>query len=157
MQEFSYYHSPLGGLEIVTGDNVIQSLRFTKLCQVSNIEDLSDISRLCHRQLDEYFNGTRKTFALPSIVEKNEGKFHEKVWSIMKTIPYGECWSYQELAKMAGSQKAARAVGTACNRNPIAIIVPCHRVLGSSGKLVGYAGGLDKKRWLLEHEGWKAP
>jgi len=102
------------------------------------------------KQLDEYFSKKRKIFELP--LSLNGTEFQVKVWKALQTIPYGETWSYGELAKVVGNSKASRAVGMANNKNPIAIIIPCHRVIGADGSLTGYAGGLDIKKVLLELE-----
>ncbi len=99
---------------------------------------------------DEYFAGGRKDFDLPLCPRGTE--FQKKVWSALREIPYGETRAYGEIAAAVGNPKAARAVGMANNRNPISVIVPCHRVIGSDGKLVGYGGGLDIKEFLLDLE-----
>ncbi len=102
------------------------------------------------KQLEEYFEGKRKVFDLPL---KQEGtEFQKKVWEALEKIPYGETRTYKEIAKMVGNEKASRAVGMANNKNNIPIIIPCHRVIGSNGKLVGYALGLDMKKYLLDLE-----
>jgi methylated-DNA-[protein]-cysteine S-methyltransferase len=101
-------------------------------------------------QLDAYFAGSLTDFDVDLHMDGSE--FHLKVWSALRDIPYGETWSYGELAHHIGSPGAARAVGSANGRNPVAIIVPCHRVIGASGSLTGYGGGLDRKRELLELE-----
>jgi methylated-DNA-[protein]-cysteine S-methyltransferase len=103
------------------------------------------------RQLREYFAGTRQTFDLP-LAPRGSG-FQELVWQTLLKIPFGETWSYGQLAKHIGRPSASRAVGTANGANPISIIVPCHRVIGANGTLTGYGGGLPAKRWLLAHEG----
>ncbi len=101
-------------------------------------------------ELEEYFDGKRKEFDLPL---KQEGtEFQKKVWNALSKIPYGETRTYKEIAKMIGNEKASRAVGMANNKNNIPIIIPCHRVIGSNGKLVGYALGLDMKQYLLDLE-----
>lgn len=101
-------------------------------------------------ELEEYFEGKRKEFDLPL---KQEGtEFQKKVWNALSKIPYGETRTYKEIAKMIGNEKASRAVGMANNKNNIPIIIPCHRVIGSNGKLVGYALGLDMKQYLLDLE-----
>lgn len=102
------------------------------------------------KQLTEYENGTRKVFELPLHLKGTE--FQKQVWNALLEIPYGETRSYQEIAIRIGKPKALRAVGGACNRNPIGIIVPCHRVIGKNGSLTGYAGGLSYKELLLKHE-----
>ena len=103
-----------------------------------------------HRQLDEYFAGTRTTFDVP--LDAVGTDFQQQAWSALRTIPFGETVSYGEQAERMGDRNKARAVGAANGRNPISIIVPCHRVVGSTGSLTGFAGGLDAKQWLLAHE-----
>ena len=103
------------------------------------------------RQLTEYFSGRRREFDLPLAPAGTE--FQRAVWTALRAIPYGETISYGELARRLGRPRAARAVGTANGRNPIPIVIPCHRVVGADGSLVGYGGGLDIKRRLLELEG----
>ncbi len=102
------------------------------------------------KQLDEFFNGRRKSFNLPLLLEGTD--FQKSVWKALLTIPFGETRSYKEIAIQVGNPKAARAVGMANNRNPISIIVPCHRVIGSNGSLIGYGGGLSIKNYLLNIE-----
>lgn len=101
-------------------------------------------------QLEQYFAGDRRSFALS--LEPEGTEFQRAVWKALAAIPFGETRSYGEIAVAVGRPKAARAVGMANNRNPIAVIVPCHRVIGAGGALVGYAGGLERKTWLLDHE-----
>jgi methylated-DNA-[protein]-cysteine S-methyltransferase len=103
------------------------------------------------RQLQEYFAGNRRDFDLPLRLSGTE--FQQRVWRALTEIPYGETWSYGELAKRIGNPNASRAVGLANGRNPIAILVPCHRVIGADGSLTGYGGGVSRKQWLLAHEG----
>ncbi|HMK87059.1 MAG TPA: methylated-DNA--[protein]-cysteine S-methyltransferase [Steroidobacteraceae bacterium] len=102
------------------------------------------------RQLREYFEGSRREFDLPLSFRGTE--FQERVWRSLMSIPYGETWSYRELAGRIGNPSASRAVGLANGRNPIPIVVPCHRVIGADGSLTGYGGGLQRKQWLLAHE-----
>jgi len=113
-------------------------------------EKLSSLLQEASKQLQEYLDGKRKAFSLP--LEAKGTPFQKRVWKELQRIPYGECISYGELAKRIGNPKAARAVGMANHNNPIGIIIPCHRVIGKNGKLVGYAGGMDKKAYLLELE-----
>jgi methylated-DNA-[protein]-cysteine S-methyltransferase len=103
------------------------------------------------KQLKEYFAGSRTTFDLP--LEPSGTDFQLSVWELLRKIPYGVTTSYGELARRLGEPKASRAVGAANGANPIPIIVPCHRVVGSKGELTGFGGGIERKRWLLEHEG----
>lgn len=102
------------------------------------------------KQLEEYFNGVRKDFDLP--LDTKGTPFQEAVWQALRTIPYGKTASYKDIAVAIGNPKAVRAVGGANNRNPISIITPCHRVIGITGKLVGYGGGMDAKEYLLRME-----
>jgi methylated-DNA-[protein]-cysteine S-methyltransferase len=102
-------------------------------------------------QLNEYFAGQRTTFDLP--LEAMGSVFEHRVWKALRSIPYGTTTSYGDLAKRLGDPSATRAVGSANGKNPIPIIIPCHRVVGANGDLTGFGGGLDRKRWLLEHEG----
>jgi methylated-DNA-[protein]-cysteine S-methyltransferase len=103
------------------------------------------------RQLSEYFAGARHSFDLPLRLEGTV--FQQRVWHALTEIPYGETWSYGQLARRIGNPNASRAVGLANGRNPISIVVPCHRVIGADGSLTGYGGGLARKQWLLAHEG----
>jgi methylated-DNA-[protein]-cysteine S-methyltransferase len=102
------------------------------------------------QQLEEYFRGDRQTFDLP--LAPAGTTFQQQVWQQLRQIPFGQTWSYGDLAQAIGQPSAARAVGAANGRNPISIIVPCHRVIASNSKLTGYAGGVDRKQWLLNHE-----
>jgi methylated-DNA-[protein]-cysteine S-methyltransferase len=107
------------------------------------------------RQLQAYFAGERREFDLPLAPYGSD--FQRRVWNALLEIPYGETISYLELARRLGDPRAVRAVGSANGRNPISIIIPCHRVIGADGSLVGYGGGLERKRWLLRHEAAYAP
>ncbi len=111
----------------------------------------AEVLARAREQLEEYFARTRTTFDLP--LEALGSAFEHRVWNALRQIPYGTTTSYGALAKRLGDKHATRAVGLANGKNPIPIIVPCHRVVGSKGELTGYGGGLDTKRWLLEHEG----
>ncbi|MDD2693593.1 MAG: methylated-DNA--[protein]-cysteine S-methyltransferase [Candidatus Gracilibacteria bacterium] len=102
------------------------------------------------KELSEYFAGIRKTFSIP--LEFYGTDFQEKSWQALRMIPYGETRNYLEQATMIGNPKAVRAIGGANHRNPIIIIIPCHRVIGKNKSLTGYAGGIERKKWLLEHE-----
>ena len=105
---------------------------------------------LARRQLDEYFEGTRQVFALPLAAPGTS--LQKQVWKTLGEIPYGETRSYGAIAKHLGKPKASRAIGAANGRNPISIIVPCHRVIGANGSLTGFGGGIGRKQWLLAHE-----
>jgi methylated-DNA-[protein]-cysteine S-methyltransferase len=106
------------------------------------------------RQLKEYFTGKRKNFELPLKLEGTE--FQKRVWGQLTKIPFGETWRYGQLAKRLDNPNGSRAVGLANGRNPIAVIVPCHRVIGADGSMTGFGGGIPRKQWLLAHEGLPA-
>ena len=148
----AYYESEPGLIEITAGETGIITLYFTK--KKSNLKSDSKSFPVhlkdCIRQLDEYFKGKRMTFDLPLIISGTD--FQKKVWNELKKIPFGKTASYKEIALKAGNIKAVRAIGNANNKNKIAVIIPCHRVIGSDGKLSGYVGGVKRKKWLLEHE-----
>ena len=148
--EIAYYNSPIGTLEIKGDVNGIQSVLFIDE-DVEEIKNSSEVLQNCITQLDEYFSGTRKEFELHLNIKAT--KFQEKVWKALLHIPFGKTRSYLEQAKALGDVKAIRAVASANGKNPIAIIIPCHRIIGSDGSLTGYAGGIHRKKWLLEHEG----
>jgi len=105
----------------------------------------------CKQQLQEYFDGKRETFDLP--LDQQGTAFQRSIWNSLLKIPFGQAVSYRDIADMVNNRKAVRAVGAANGKNPIAIIVPCHRVIGADRTLTGYAGGLERKAWLLKHEG----
>ena len=110
----------------------------------------NEMTKLCKKQLEEYYSGNRMIFELPMNLKGTE--FQQKVWKELCKIPYGKTITYKEIARNIGNEKAVRAVGTAIGKNPIAIVIPCHRVIGSNGLLTGYAYGIDKKEQLLNLE-----
>lgn len=148
----SYYDSPLGKIKIEEQDSYIVGINFVNdkdlINKEINIEKENNIIAKCKVQLDEYFKGNRKEFDLEIKFIKGT-EFQKNVWSELRKIPYGETISYKTLAERIGNPKACRAVGGANNKNPIGIIVPCHRVIGANGKMIGYAEGVDKKEFLL--------
>ena len=148
----TYYHSPVGLLKISGTDDYISEVTFHDTSQKAegNKKHLPPMVINCVEQLIQYFNGERKIFELP--LNQTGTPFQQDVWSILTQIPFGKTISYLDLARKTGDAKATRAVANANGRNNIAIIVPCHRVIGSSGELTGYAGGLWRKKWLLEME-----
>lgn len=150
MKTIYYYKSPIGILKLVCTNDALISVDFVQKCE-KNSAKLTDIMLTCKDQLDKYFKGEVKEFDIPLAFERGT-EFQRSVWEALCTIPFGETRSYKDIATYIGNPKAVRAVGGANNKNPIGIIVPCHRVIGSNGKLVGYASGLDKKEWLLTHE-----
>ncbi len=147
-----YYQSPLGMLEIKANSDALVSVQFLSEEVVRTIgEIMSPLVEETIRQLRAYFEGTLKQFDLP--LEFIGTEFQQKVWKELTKISFGQTVSYGRLADLLGSRQLVRAVGSANGKNPIGIIVPCHRVIGNQGDLVGYAGGLWRKQWLLEHEG----
>jgi len=145
----TYYKAPFGWMKIAASDIGIAELLFAGSPAKQKGENIFFSESI--KQLDEYFNKKRTTFSVPLALQGTD--FQKKVWNELLKIPFGETISYMQLAINLGDKKSIRAAGTANGKNPVAIIVPCHRVIGSNGDLVGYGGGLDKKKWLLEHEG----
>jgi methylated-DNA-[protein]-cysteine S-methyltransferase len=152
METIHYYQSPIGCLELTADDKALKSLGFlNKTACESESKTVSNavIQQTC-KQLDEYFAGKRKVFELPLCPEGTP--FQQKVWEALLQIPYGETISYAQLAQSIDNPKACRAVGSANGKNPIAIIIPCHRVINAGGKLGGYSYGLEIKKRLLDLE-----
>ena len=145
------FPSPVGALRILEHADELVGLYLPDRTTESGVERSTPVLVETARQLGEYFGGTRRLFDLP-IAPRGTG-FQERVWRVLVSIPFGVTWSYGELARAIGRPAASRAVGSANSKNPISIIVPCHRVIGANGTLTGYAGGLPMKKWLLEHEG----
>ena len=147
--QVAYYKSPIGMLEITgTGEQLISVLFIDSIQEQAS--EQTPLLNKCVQQLEEYFDHKRQKFDLPL---SPLGTFFQKlVWEKLLEIPYGRTSSYLEIARRIGNPKSIRAVGGANGKNPIVIIVPCHRVLGASGKLIGYGGGLWRKEWLLKHE-----
>ena len=161
MNIFCYVESPIGRLMLTSDGTALTGLYMnlyrnkpTKLptlkddwLQNATIDPLPAVAR----QLKEYFAGTRRAFDLPLSAAGTD--FQKQVWRELTKIPFGQTRSYGQLAKRLGNPNGSRAVGLANGRNPIAIIVPCHRVIGADGSLTGFGGGIDRKQWLLTHEG----
>jgi methylated-DNA-[protein]-cysteine S-methyltransferase len=147
--ESAYIRTPLG-LSIIEGDE--QGLNAIRVLDGDEgfTEVIPEVLEDAVYQLREYFEGKRKVFSLTLNPEGTE--FQKKVWKALLDIPFGKTISYLELAKLLGDVKAIRAVAAANGKNPLWIVVPCHRVIGSDGSLTGYAGGLPRKKWLLAHE-----
>lgn len=143
-----YYSSPIGWIEIETSEKVILSIIFVDERKPQTEQPEIMINAIS--QLDEYFKGVRLQFELTC--EINGTEFQEKAWNQLLEIPYGKITSYYEMAKRVGNEKATRAIGNANGKNKISIVYPCHRVIGKDGSLTGYAGGVERKKWLLEHE-----
>lgn len=145
-----YYDSPIGMLEIKEVDGAIVAINFIDKDLLEK-ETLSDEIKKCKNELQEYFNGDRRDFTVKIDFLKGTD-FQRSVWKALRNIEYGKTVSYKDIAENIGNSKAVRAVGGANNKNPIMIIVPCHRVIGKNGKLTGYAGGLDAKEYLINLE-----
>nr|WP_026293851.1 methylated-DNA--[protein]-cysteine S-methyltransferase [Saccharibacillus kuerlensis] len=166
-----FYNSPLGELLIEGTTEAVSTILFTDTTMPEGwpaVHPFPDASaseihpsdppeskipealRLCRRQLVEYFRGQRREFDFPYTFDGT--LFQRAVWSELSGVPYAEFRSYKDLAVAIGSQRAVRAVGAANGRNKLSIVLPCHRIVGASGKLTGYAGGLWRKEWLLQHE-----
>ena len=146
--EKSYYKSPIGTLEIISENNKLVSLKLVDCCEKTSVETvfIKDIKK----QLDEYFSEKRTTFNIN--INPAGTDFQKLVWKELQKIPYGKTKSYSEIAKAIGNKNAQRAVGSACNKNPIMIIIPCHRVISKNNNLGGYAYGSKIKQKLLNIE-----
>ncbi|GAA3894995.1 methylated-DNA--[protein]-cysteine S-methyltransferase [Halomonas cibimaris] len=144
--------SPLGRLTLTADASGITRVDFSRglARALANTPRSHVLLERCKQQLAEYFAGTRREFDLPLAAEGTA--FQQAVWRQLQAIPYGETRTYGEIAAALGKPTAARAVGMANGKNPLAIIVPCHRVVGAGGRLTGYSGGLARKQWLLAHE-----
>ena len=152
---YTYYQSPLGEIALTANDQGLKTLTFIDskkefVVPEDYLHNPEKFTQVC-KQLTEYFTGNREVFDLP--LAATGTPFQQKVWQALCTIKQGETKTYAWLAKQINNEKAVRAVGSANGANPIALIVPCHRVIGSDGKLTGYAGGLALKAKLLMHEG----
>ena len=148
----TYYHSPVGLLKISGTEDYISEVSFHDTSQ-KNPNHKKHIPHLliqCVEQLIQYFNGQRRVFELP--INQTGTHFQQEVWNELAAIPFGKTISYLQLAIKTGDPKATRAVANANGKNNVAIIIPCHRVIGADKTLVGYGGGLWRKKWLLEHE-----
>ena len=149
MKHYYTYKTIVGNITITEEDNHIIMIKFKEDSEDAVKKETSLIKEVI-KQLSQYFDGKREEFDLPL---KSVGTdFQQRVWAALQRIPYGQVWSYKRLAQEIGNPKACRAVGMANNKNPISIVVPCHRVIGSNGSLVGYASGIENKRYLLNLE-----
>jgi methylated-DNA-[protein]-cysteine S-methyltransferase len=153
---YQYLETPIGRLRLVSQGEHLVGIEFEGQQRTPEGEEMSDpILAACAAQLREYFAGRRRTFSLPLAPEGTP--FQRAVWHALETIPFGELRSYREVAEAIGKPTAVRAVGAANGRNPLPIVVPCHRVVGSDGSLTGFAGGVEIKRQLLVLEGCRPP
>lgn len=152
MKAECYLKTPVGMLCIEEESEAITAVYVDKECEegVECKEPRTELLKRAKTQLEEYFNGMRRDFELP--IRMRGTQFQQKVWNALCTIPYGETRSYGDIAKQIGNPKACRAVGGANNKNHILIVVPCHRVIGADGSLVGFGCGLEIKKYLLDME-----
>jgi len=149
---FQYLESPIGTLRLVSNGARLTRIEFEGQHSEDESREAGDaVLKACAAQLQEYFRGTRRHFDLP--LGARGTSFQQSVWNVLADIPYGELRSYRDIARSIGNPAAVRAVGAANGRNPLPIVVPCHRVIGSNGTLTGFAGGLPAKKFLLELEG----
>lgn len=144
-----YIGTPVGWLRITTGKTALTAIAFENEQGVSS-DVVPEIMQKTVFQLAEYFDGKRLEFNL--VLSPEGTDFQKKIWDLVSAVKFGNTASYLDIARMSGSEKNTRAIGLANGKNPIPIVIPCHRIIGSNGKLTGYAGGLERKRWLLRHE-----
>lgn len=149
---YAYYDSPVGVLKIGGTEHYISEISFAakEIEPAQNTTEPSPILHKCTEQLIEYFLGTRQVFDIP--YHQYGTEFQEKVWAKLGDINYGSTFSYTDFAKKLGDSKFVRAAAAANSKNKLMILVPCHRVIGADRSLVGYAGGMPVKKWLLQHE-----
>jgi methylated-DNA-[protein]-cysteine S-methyltransferase len=146
------YQTPIGVLEIIGTEEAISSIMFSEQDIVVHplTKETPPVLQNCYAQMDEYFQGLLQDFSFPYIYDGTD--FQKSVWNALTTISYAETGSYKDIAIAIENEKAIRAVGSANGKNKLSIVIPCHRIIGSNGKLTGYAGGLWRKEWLLSHE-----
>ncbi|MBP1177606.1 MULTISPECIES: methylated-DNA--[protein]-cysteine S-methyltransferase [unclassified Paenibacillus] len=147
------YVSPIGEIEIQGTNEAVYSIMFSNRNELLTraIEEVPiQVLAECAIQLDEYFKGERFEFTFPYAFEGTD--FQQKVWNALVSVGYGKTTAYKDIALAIGNEKAIRSVGSANGKNKLSIVIPCHRIIGSNQKLTGYAGGLWRKEWLLQHE-----
>ena len=142
-------NTPLGVLKLSSDESSLKSITFDEE-ETANQQWIPDVLSETKKQLNEYFSGERNQFDIP--LDPEGTVFQISVWNLLKELSYGSTISYSEIARELGEPSASRAVGMANGRNPVPIIIPCHRVIGHNGKLTGYSGGLERKKWLLLHD-----
>jgi len=149
MHFIKHIDTPIGLLEVQTSEDALLAVTFVE----SKTEDSDNVPEVLENactQLKEYFAGERQSFDLPLLPDGTD--FQKQVWNALVEVPYGRTSTYKKQSQTLGNPKAIRAVGTANGKNPIAVVIPCHRIVGSDGSLTGYASGLARKDWLLKHE-----
>lgn len=139
--------TPLGKMEVTASDSAIKSIHFVDSANLTRANSFTDEAK---RQLDQYYQGTLEEFDLA--MDPDGTDFQKGVWQALCTIGFGKTCSYSDIAHIINNPKAVRAVGSANGKNPMTIVVPCHRIIGSNGTLTGYASGVERKAWLLNHE-----
>lgn len=144
---FDHYSTPIGKMEITANDYAVLAIDFVDRVHAVNANAITDLAK---RQMRRYFDGELEEFDMP--IKAPGTDFQKRVWRALTTVDYGKTCSYRDIADKINNPKAVRAVGAANGKNPIAIVVPCHRVIGSNGSLTGYASGVERKAWLLNHE-----
>ncbi|WP_304525034.1 methylated-DNA--[protein]-cysteine S-methyltransferase [Halomonas sp. I5-271120] len=158
-QALDYYRPPetaaLGLVRLRASDKGLTEIVFVGEAEADETPRPNALTDRAHAQLEEYFDGLRQTFDLPLAPKGTD--FQQRVWQALSTIPFGETRCYAEIAEQLNRRGGQRAVGRANGQNPLAIVVPCHRVIGSDGRLTGYAGGIGRKQWLLAHEAGEIP
>lgn len=151
MKNIFFYQTSIGRLGITDNGAAVTNLYWNREDPGSDCEVRETaLLKQTGQELREYLAGVRRSFDLPLAPEGTE--FQQAVWKVLQNIPYGQTWSYKQVAEAVGRPRASRAVGGACNKNPLSILIPCHRVIGANGRMVGYGGGLDKKEYLLQME-----
>ena len=150
----AFFRSPIGTVEVAGTETGLKGLRFVP-GEPGRASESDPILKTALTQLGEYFQGERRVFSLK--LELDGTDFQRRVWRELQRVPFGQTVSYGEVAAALGIPKAARAIGQANHNNPVSIIIPCHRVVGSNGSLTGYGGGLWRKEWLLAHERRDSP
>jgi methylated-DNA-[protein]-cysteine S-methyltransferase len=148
MQAIQYFVSPIGTLQICASQKGVSSITFV---ETKGIDAGNNHSALACQQLHQYFSGTLKKFSID--VDLKGTAFQQNVWQLLAQIEYGKTASYKQMAVRLGDIKCIRAAASANGKNPLAIVIPCHRVIGTNGKLIEYAAGVWRKKWLLQHEG----
>jgi methylated-DNA-[protein]-cysteine S-methyltransferase len=150
MKNFFFYDTDIGKITIAEEDGYITHVLFGHENLPDSRVNETALLKDAHKQISEYLKGERRSFDLP--LSPSGTEFQQRVWKALTGIPYGETVTYEDIARKVGNEKACRAVGMANNRNPISLIIPCHKVIGKNGKLTGYGGGLGIKEYLLKLE-----
>lgn len=146
----AFFSSEIGNIRITANETAVETLYFVEETAAPSPE-MPPVLQECLRQLEAYFRGELKDFSLK--LQPQGTAFQQSVWQQLLEVPYGSTATYLDIARRLGDRNAVRAVGSANGRNPISLIIPCHRIIGANGRLIGYGGGLWRKEWLLRHEG----